>query len=62
METIITTATKNVQSQMPIDVKHQENLRLVKSIAEFMDNTYGERFIQKVLNALEIINRFQQVN
>ena len=31
---------------------HQEMLELVKDIAKFSDNTYGERRIKAVLNAL----------
>jgi transposase InsO family protein len=34
------------------DSTHQEMLGLVKDIAEFSDNTYGERRIKAVLNAL----------
>jgi len=36
----------------PDDSTHQEMLELVKDIAEFSDNTYGERRIKAVLNAL----------
>jgi transposase InsO family protein len=36
----------------PEDPTHQEMLDWVKDIAKFSDNTYGERRIQKVLNAL----------
>ncbi|MGB2739092.1 MAG: IS3 family transposase [Cognaticolwellia sp.] len=41
------------QSQMPVDTEHQEMLQWVKNIAEFSDNTYGERRIQKALNSLD---------
>jgi transposase InsO family protein len=34
------------------DATHQEMLELVKDIAKFSDNTYGERRIKAVLNAL----------
>ena len=34
------------------DTTHQEMLELVKDIAKFSDNTYGERRIKAVLNAL----------
>jgi len=36
----------------PDDSTHQEMLELVKDIAEFSNNTYGERRIKSVLNAL----------
>ena len=36
----------------PNDSTHQERLDLVKGIAQFSDNTYGERRIQAVLNTL----------
>lgn len=36
----------------PNDSTHQEMLELVKDIAKFSDNTYGERRIKAVLNAL----------
>jgi transposase InsO family protein len=36
----------------PSDSTHQEMLELVKDIAKFSDNTYGERRIKAVLNAL----------
>ena len=36
----------------PEDLTHQEMLEWVKDIAEFSDNTYGERCIQKVLNTM----------
>ena len=36
----------------PSDSTHQEMLDLVKDIAKFSDNTYGERRIKAVLNAL----------
>ncbi len=36
----------------PGDSTHQEMLELVKDIARFSDNTYGERRIKAVLNAL----------
>ncbi len=34
------------------DPTHQEMIDLVKDIAKFSDNTYGERRIKAVLNAL----------
>ena len=37
----------------PVNTEHQEMLQWVKNIAEFSDNTYGERRIQKALNALD---------
>ena len=40
------------KDQIPIDTTHQEMLEWVKDIAKFSDNTYGERRIQKALNAL----------
>ena len=40
------------KAQRPIDTTHQEMLEWVKDIAKFSDNTYGERRIQKALNAL----------
>ncbi|MFT5812361.1 MAG: putative transposase [Psychroserpens sp.] len=40
------------KTQKPFDTTHQEMLKWVKDIAKFSDNTYGERRIQKVLNAL----------
>jgi transposase InsO family protein len=40
------------QTDKPNDLTHQEMLKRVKDIAKFSDNTYGERRIQKVLNAL----------
>jgi putative transposase len=40
------------QTDKPDDLTHQEMLEWVKDIAKFSDNTYGERRIQKVLNAL----------
>jgi len=40
------------KTQRPIDTTHQEMLEWVKDIAKFSDNTYGERRIQKSLNAL----------
>ena len=36
----------------PSDSTHQEMLDLVKDIAKFSDNTYGERRIKAVLNTL----------
>lgn len=39
-------------STKPEDPTHQEMIDWVKDIADFSDNTYGERRIQKVLNAL----------
>ncbi|MFQ3195472.1 MAG: putative transposase [Colwellia sp.] len=36
----------------PSDSTHQEMLGLVKDIAKFSDNTYGERRIKAGLNAL----------
>ncbi|WP_156916121.1 IS3 family transposase [Psychromonas arctica] len=41
------------KSQLPVNTEHQEMLQWVKNIAEFSDNTYGERRIQKALNALD---------
>jgi putative transposase len=41
------------KAQMPVDTVHQEMLEWVKDIAEFSDNTYGERRIQKALNLLD---------
>ena len=41
------------KSQLPVNTEHQEMLQWVKNIAEFSDNTYGERHIQKALNGLE---------
>jgi len=40
------------KTQRPVDTTHQEMLEWVKDIAKFSDNTYGERRIQKALNAL----------
>ena len=40
------------KAQRPIDTTHQEMLEWVKDIVKFSDNTYGERRIQKTLNAL----------
>ncbi len=40
------------KAQRPFDTTHQEMLEYVKDIAKFSDNTYGERRIQKTLNAL----------
>ena len=41
-----------------VDPDHEEMLEWIKSIAEFSDNTYGARRIQKVLNALSFpVNR-----
>jgi putative transposase len=40
------------KAQRPIDTTHQEMVEWVKDIAKFSDNTYGERRIQKSLNAL----------
>jgi putative transposase len=40
------------KAQRPINTTHQEMLGWVKDIAKFSDNTYGERRIQKALNAL----------
>jgi putative transposase len=40
------------KAQKPFDTTHQEMLEWVKNIAKFSDNTYGERRIQKTLNAL----------
>ena len=40
------------------DPEHEEMLEWIKDIAEFSDNTYGARRIQKVLNALSFrVNR-----
>ena len=41
------------KAQTPVDTTHQEMLEWVKDIAEFSDNTYGERRIQKALNLLD---------
>jgi len=41
------------KSQAPVNTEHQEMLQWVKDIAEFSDNTYGSRRIQKALNALD---------
>ena len=41
---------RNINKQ--VDPTHEEMLDWVKDIAKFSDNTYGERRIQKVLNAL----------
>ena len=41
------------KSQLPINTGHEEMLQWVKDIAEFSDNTYGERRIQKALNLLD---------
>jgi len=41
------------KSQQPVNTEHQEMLQWVKNIAELSDNTYGERRIQKALNALD---------
>jgi transposase InsO family protein len=43
---------QKIKAQRPIDTTHQEMLEWVKDIAKFSDNTYGERRIQKALNAL----------
>ncbi|WP_372001173.1 IS3 family transposase [Shewanella sp. 10N.286.51.B2] len=37
------------KSLAPVDTEHQEMLQWVKNIAEFSDNTYGQRRIQKAL-------------
>lgn len=43
------------------DPDHEEMLEWIKDIAEFSDNTYGARRIQKVLNALSFrVNRRKQ--
>jgi putative transposase len=39
--------------QIPVDTTHQEMLEWVKNIAKFSDHTYGERRIQRALNALD---------
>ncbi|MGI2106527.1 MULTISPECIES: IS3 family transposase [unclassified Shewanella] len=41
------------KSQAPVDTEHQEMLQWVKNIAEFSDNTYGQRRIRKALNSLD---------
>ncbi len=41
------------KSQLPINTEHEDMLQWVKDIAEFSDNTYGERRIQKALNLLD---------
>ena len=41
------------KSQVPVDTEHQEMLQWVKNIADFSDNTYGQRRIQKALNSLD---------
>ena len=41
---------RNINKQ--VDPTHEEMIDWVKDIAKFSDNTYGERRIQKVLNAL----------
>ena len=41
------------KSLAPVDTEHQEMLQWVKNIAEFSDNTYGQRRIQKALNSLD---------
>ena len=44
----------------PSDSTHQEMLELVKDIAKFSDNTYGERRIKAVLNALSFpVSRYK---
>ena len=43
------------QPQKLIDTEHQEMLQWVKNIAEFSDNTYGERRILKALNTLDFL-------
>lgn len=40
------------KSLVPVDTEHQEMLQWVKDIAEFSDNTYGQRRVQKALNSL----------
>ena len=40
------------KSQEAVNTDHQEMVQWVKNIAEFSDNTYGERRIQKALNEL----------
>ena len=42
------------KSQTPVNAGHQEMLQWVKNIAEFSDNTYVERRIQKALNTLDV--------
>ncbi|WP_434341098.1 IS3 family transposase [Motilimonas cestriensis] len=41
------------KSLAPVDTERQEMLQWVKDIAEFSDNTYGQRRIQKALNSLD---------
>lgn len=41
------------KSLAPVDTEHQEMLQWVKNIAEFSDDTYGQRRIQKALNSLD---------
>lgn len=43
------------KAQRPIDTTYQETLARVKDIAKYSDNTYGERRIQKALNALNFL-------
>jgi len=40
------------KSQVPVNTERKVMLQWVKDIAEFSNNTYGERRIQKALNAL----------
>ncbi len=41
------------KSLAPVNTERQEMLQWVKDIAEFSDNAYGQRCIQKALNALD---------
>ncbi|MCE2597441.1 IS3 family transposase [Motilimonas cestriensis] len=41
------------KSLAPVDTERQDMLQWVKDIAEFSDNTYGQRRIQKALNSLD---------
>ncbi len=41
------------RSQVSVDTEHQEMLQWVKDIADFSDNTYGQRRMQKALNLLD---------
>jgi putative transposase len=43
------------KSLAPVDTEHQEMLQWVKNVAEFSDNTYGKRCIQKALNSLDYV-------
>ena len=47
-----------------VDPEHEEMLEWIRSAAEYSDNTYGSRRMQKVLNALsqaiDSLNDFSQ--